>query len=129
MAKNEQKVMAFVEKELAANPGITTRDLFEKAKKADAGVNTLSLRQFNARFPLQIKRKQSLAKPGRKRASEKGGSRRRSRQGQEEQRLAVRKVFLHFATALTAAEERRDLVEVLSNVDNYVADAIKASGK
>jgi hypothetical protein len=129
MAKNEQKVMAFVEKELAANPGISTTDLFEKAKKVDTGVNTLSLRQFNARFPLQIKRKQSLAKPGRKRSGSKGGGRRRSRQGQEEQRLAVRKVFLRFATALTAAEERRDLVEVLSNVDNYVADAIKAAGQ
>ncbi|TVP42095.1 MAG: hypothetical protein EA350_17525 [Gemmatimonadales bacterium] len=129
MAKNEQKVMAFVEKELAANPGISTTDLFDKAKKVDAGVNSLSLRQFNARFPLQIKRKQSLAKPGRKRTGSTGGGRRRSRQGQEEQRLAVRKVFLRFATELSAAEERRDLVEVLSKVDDYVADAIKATGR
>jgi hypothetical protein len=127
MAKNEQKVMEFVEKELAANPGASTTELFEKAKKVDTGVGKLSIRQFNARFPLQIKRRLSQARPGRRRTT--SGRGRRSRAAQEEQKLAVRKVFLRFATDLSAAEERKDLVAVLSKVDGYVADVLKAAGR
>lgn len=130
MAKNEQKVMAFVEKELAANPGISTTDLFEKAKKQDAGVAELSIRQFNARFPLQVKRRLSQAGGGSRstrRGARRGG--RRSKAAQEQQRMAVREVFLRFATDLSAAEARKDLVEVLAQVDAYVADAMKAAGR
>jgi hypothetical protein len=69
MAKNEERVMQFVEAELERNPETGTSELFEKAKKVDAGLQKLSLRQFNARYPLQVKRKKSLAEPGRKRKS------------------------------------------------------------
>jgi hypothetical protein len=117
MAKNEQKVMEFVEKELTSNPEQSTTELFEKAKKVDTGVAKLSLRQFNARFPLQIKRRKSLAAPNRRRADAPGPGTRRSRQKQEEQQGAMREVFLRFATDLTAAEERKDLVGVLAKVD------------
>lgn len=128
MAKNEQKVMEFVEKELTSNPEQSTTELFEKAKKVDTGVAKLSLRQFNARFPLQIKRRKSLAAPNRRRATRRGPTR-RSRQKQEEQQGAMREVFLRFATDLTAAEERKDLVGVLAKVDRYVADALKVNGR
>jgi len=128
MAKNEQKVMEFVEKELNSNPEQSTTELFEKAKKVDTGVAKLSLRQFNARFPLQIKRRKSLAAPNRRRTARRSPTR-RSRQKQEEQQGAMREVFLRFATDLTAAEERKDLVGVLAKVDSYVADALKVSGR
>lgn len=130
MAKNEQKVMAFVEKELAANPGISTTALFEKAKKLDAGIAELSIRQFNARYPLQIKRRLSQAAGGgrtARRGARRGG--RRSKVAQEQQRAAVREVFLRFASDLTSAEARKDLVAVLAQVDGYVADAMKAAGR
>jgi len=126
MAKNEQKVMEFVEKELASNPDVSTTELFEKAKKVDVGVGKLSLRQFNARFPLQIKRRKSLASPSR---STRRGPSRRSRQKQGEQQTAVREVFLRFASDLTSAEDRKDLVAVLAKMDGYVADAMKAAGR
>jgi hypothetical protein len=128
MAKNEQKVMEFVEKELKANPKQTTTELFEKAKKVDTGVAKLSLRQFNARFPLQIKRKQSQAATGgRRRPAAK--SRKGAPRGREGRRLAMRDVFLQFATDLSSAEERKDLVAVLARVDQYVAEAMKAAGR
>ena len=128
MAKNEQKVMEFVEKELNSNPEQSTTELFEKAKKVDTGVAKLSLRQFNARFPLQIKRRKSLAAPNRRRTARRSPTR-RSRQKQEEEQRAMREVFLRFATDLTAAEERKDLVGVLAKVDSYVADALKVTGR
>ena len=126
MAKNEEKVMEFVEKELKADPEVTTSELFERAKKVDSGVKKLSLRQFNARFPLQVKRRQSLAKSG-------GRRRRRSRTGPRRTASAlknrdnVRKLFLEFASDLSAAEDRKDLVAVIAKVDSYVDRALEAA--
>lgn len=126
MAKNEQKVMQFVEKELEANSDITTSELHEKAKKMDSGVAKLSLRQFNARFPLQVKRKKSLATGGgrRKRRSTRG-----RRRTADLNRDAVRDVLLQFASDLSAAEERKDVVQVVARVDKYVDQVLKAAAK
>jgi hypothetical protein len=122
MAKNEQKVMEFVQKELQQDPKQSTTELFEKAKKMDTGVGKLSLRQFNARFPLQIKRNQAM-KSGRR------SGRTRRRGGRTSREQAMREVFLRFATDLTASDERKDLVAVLARVDKYVNDAMKAAGR
>ncbi len=124
MAKNEEKVMQFVEKSLADTPDITTSELYEAAKKVDSGVEQLSLRQFNARFPLQVKRRQSRAKPGRKRLRTR---RRTAREISGRQRDEVRNIFLQFASDLSAAEERKELVKVIAQVDRYVDGAIKAT--
>lgn len=127
MSQIDTKVMTFVEEALAENPSISTTDLYDAARKKSKAIANLSIRQFNARYPLQIKRRQSLdARPSRARA---GGARRgRGRRGRDEQRMqAVRKVFLRFAEDLSAAEARKDLVHVLANMDSYVADAYKAS--
>ncbi len=127
MAKNEQKVMEFVEKELAANPKQSTTELFEKAKKVDTGLGKLSLRQFNARFPLQVKRKKSLAASGGRRRRARTAT--RGRRGSEARHHAMRAVFLRFASDLASAEERKDLVNILARVDDYVGDALKAAGR
>jgi hypothetical protein len=126
MARNEDKVMEFVTKELEKNPGAKTADLFEQAKRVDASIKELSLRQFNARFPLQVKRKKSGSKPGRKRRSL---NLRRDRGTESTARDAIRGLFLKFAGDLTGAEEKKDLVKVLAGVDRYVDEAIAAAKK
>jgi len=126
MAKNEEKVMRFVEDELAANPEITTSELFDRAKKVDSGVKKLSLRQFNARFPLQVKRRQSLARPGRRKGSLRKRSARKTASAAKN-RDAVRQTFLEFASDLSAAEDRKDLVAVIARVDSYVDRAMEAA--
>ncbi len=124
MAKNEEKVMEFVKSELKKNPNASTTELFEKAKKVDSGVTQLSLRQFNARFPLQIKRKESLAKGGGRRRSS-----RRTRRSSRERRENMRGLLMRFASDLSAAEERKDLVQMLAKIDDYVDDAMKIAGR
>ncbi len=123
---DETKVMQFVEKELAADPDVATAELFERAKGVDSGVKNLSLRQFNARFPLQVKRRQSLADPARKRSRSRrkreGARRSQAGQGRDE----VRQVFLRFASELSAAEGRADVVRVVAQVDRYVDEALEA---
>ena len=133
MATNPEKVMAFVRSELSKTPDIATADLFEKAKEVDEGVKQLTLRQFNARFPLQVKRKESLAKGGGRRKAASGSSRRTG--GSRKSRKAtarrddMREVFLKFAADLSDAEERSELVRVLAGVDRYVDEALTAAGR
>jgi hypothetical protein len=133
MAKNEERVMQFVEAELERNPEVATSDLFEKAKKVDTGLSKLSLRQFNARFPLQVKRRKSLATPGKAprkgRARAGGTTRGGGRRASQNRRDAMREVFLRFASDLAGAEERKDVVRVLAGVEAYVDEGLKAAGR
>lgn len=131
MADVDEKVMAFVEETLSKNPRIQLEELFQRAREVSASIRDLSKRQFNARYPLQVKRRRSQAARkragGKKRASQ--ASRSRSRKsagvGETQSREAVRGVFLQFATDIAGAEERRDLVKVLANVDRYVDQVFK----
>jgi hypothetical protein len=85
VAKTDEKAYAAVEEELRRNPGAGQDELWEKAKEASPGVAKLSRREFNARYPLQIKRKilresgggDRKRAPGAKRAAGKKGGRRR----------------------------------------------------
>lgn len=136
MSSKEEKVMALMEAELAKDPGAATGDLFEKAKAIDPAVGKMSLRQFHARYPLQIKRRRNKSAPaGSGRSSRRKGGRkasaapRRRRAQGGTPNASVRDVFIRFAEDLTAAEDRRHLVKVLANVDRYVEDAVKAAGR
>lgn len=127
MASKDEKILAVMEAELTKDRDVATTDLFEKAKAIDSAVGKLSLRQFHARYPLQIKRRMGKGRRTRK----KGGAAatRRGRTRAQTGRDGIRDAFLKFAEDLSGAEERRDLVRVLANVDKYVDDAVKAARK
>lgn len=78
MAEASAKVMDMVQSELKKNPDISNRELREKAVSIDKGVEKLSARQFNATYPLQVKR--SMAPP-RKRTAKKRGKAAGTRRG------------------------------------------------
>lgn len=154
MAKQNDKVMALVARELEANPKITVPELMEKAQKVDAAVAKLTARQFNARYPLQIKRRRAAgarpaAAPGRKRAARaatpkraarapgrkraaaptRGARRRAGRPARAgANRDGIRGVFLRFAKELARAEGKAELVDLIGAVDNRVEQVIKLAG-
>ncbi len=71
----DPKVMAAVERAIKKEPKISSADLFLKVTKRHESVRDLSLRQFNARYPLQVRRR-IAAKEGRKpRGRKKSGIR------------------------------------------------------
>lgn len=120
MAKTDDKVMSMVEKEIKSDSDVTVEELYEKAKKVNSGIGKLSLRQFNARYPLQVKRRMS-PKGSRKRGTKKkarkdGGS-----------RDAIRSVLLELARDVASAEGKGDLVDLVANVDRYVDKVEKAT--
>lgn len=113
MAETKQKVMEMVREKLKKNPDISTDELFDEAKKLDASTKELTLRQFHARYPLQVKRKMSAGK-------RKKSGRRRSRRKKEVDRAAIREELLGFAKDLSAAEGTAGVIDVVTNIDDYV---------
>lgn len=134
MPEIDAKAMKFVEDTLKKNPKIELEDLFERAKKVSPPMRKLSRRQFNARYPLQVKRRRAQAARSKGAAKKKAatpsprGPRTTATKGGGP-RDAVREVLLQFATDITAAEERRDLVRVLAGVDRYVDQVLKGAAK
>lgn len=126
----DEKVMAFVEEALERDPDIPLAELYDRASKAIQHVGRLSKRQFNARYPLQVKRRRALAARGHgpKGARSAGlGAAGDPARGAlaTPSRDAIRTILLQFATDLAAAEERRDLVKVLAGVDRYVQEILE----
>lgn len=142
MAAADDKVMSLVERELEKDPQIENQALYEKAQKVDPEVAKLTLRQFHAKYPLQVKRrspatKKKGGKPRKSKGARKtrkkaaatkstGRSRRAAQAATSHE--AVRKVLLRFAKDVSAAEGKAETIGVLANVDRYVTDILKASG-
>ncbi len=126
MAKVNQKVMSMVEEELAKKPDLSTDALFEKAKAVDKGMEKLTKRQFNARYPLQVKRKRA---PARKRSAGRRRAGGRRPAAGEARRGAVRDALLRFAMDIASAEGKSDVVGVIAGLDRYVDDVLKAAGR
>lgn len=120
MAEVNDKVMKMVEEELKRDPSIKTKELFQKALKIDKNIGNLSARQFNALYPLQVKRRQA---PRRARGAATAQTRRRTAD-----RAAVRNVLLQFAMAIADAQDTADVIEVIGNVDKYVDQVVSAAG-
>jgi hypothetical protein len=134
MPEVDERVMKFVEDALRKNPRIKLEDLYEKTIKFDRAMGKLSRRQFNARYPLQVKRRRALkakARGGRKRGGTPSKSRlkRAPSATAGSSKDAVRQVLLQFATDIAAAEERKDLVKVLAGVDKYVDQVLEGVEK
>ena len=131
MAKADPKVMEFVEGQLKKTPGVSSGDLHQITKKKFRSVGKLSVRQFHATYPLQVRRKAAPKRSRPKRGRSAGGSVRKSgstRSDGGSNRDAVRTTLLEFASDIAAANERADLVKVLAGVDGYV-DRIMGSVK
>ena len=109
-------VMEMVERELREDPDVSNKDLKLKAEEIDEEIEDLSARQFNARYPLQVKRKLSSMKSKMKERSD--GS--RAPEGSDERREVVREALVDFARAVAGAEDRGEVIDVLTRVDEYV---------
>ena len=133
MPEVDQKVMRYVEDVLKKSPDITLDDLYQRTVKIHASVGQLNKRQFNGRYPLQVKRRRALEARGSAPASKKEAPtrvpRRRRPVPSGEPREVVRQVLLGFAMDIAAAEQRKDLVKVLAGVDRYVDQVLEGVGR
>ncbi len=79
MAGTNERVMDMVRREIDRNPSISSQELFAMAKKMDSGMNRLSIRQFHASYPLQVKRLAKARRRGPGRPPKTGAVKRRRR--------------------------------------------------
>lgn len=126
MAETNPKVMEMVRQAIQKKPDIATNELYKRAQKADRSIGDLTLRQFHARYPLQVKRKLATG-PGRRRRA----ARRRTRRGVEVDRTAIRHSLVSFAREVSAAgdEGTAEVIDALQKVDTYVDQILKVVGK
>lgn len=131
MADSNPKVMDMVETELKKNGDISNAELFDKAVGIDAGIRSLSARQFNAKYPLQVKR---ALKPRKRTPRGKKDTGKRKAGGTSRGRAVatdrdrVRTVLLELAKDIAGAEGKADVVDVVAGIDRYVDRVVKAAG-
>lgn len=120
----EAEVMQMVRKQLRRDPPPPLAALYGRAVRIDPRIRKLDLRQFNARFPLRVRRERKAAKR-RAKAAERRRERKteRPRQISPETRSRVRDIVLQYGKAVLSAETDAALVDVLVEADLY-ADAI-----
>ncbi len=123
----DERVMELVEAELEKNPSVSVGDLQRKATGILPDIEKLSTRQFHARYPLQVKRRKNRALQRIEGLAEGWGTGRSRPARGKPDREAIRATFLRFASDLTAAEARKDLVRVLAGVDRYVDQVVRAA--
>lgn len=129
--EKKDAIMEMVRQELSDDPDAENKDLYAKAKKIDPSVDDLSLRQFHARYPLQVKRK--MAQSRRDRQKSRGTKSRTTGSGDggtggsgSVDRETIRSTLLRFARDVSAADGKAEMIDVLSSVDDYVDDVVDA---
>lgn len=105
------EVMAMVEEAIRENPEISNEQLQERASKLDPEVGELTPRSFNARYPLQVKRRLSAEKSQEEATDEPPNDGLRSR---------FRTELLNFAKDVVSAQDRGKVIDVVMEVDEYV---------
>lgn len=131
MVDIKDNVMKMVRRELDKNPDVENRQLYEKANKIDDSIGDLTLRQFHARYPLQVKRQKAQKAGGRKKKakSRKRAASRRKRSGAGAgavDRDRIRATLIRFAKEVSAASGKTEMIDLITNVDEYVDDVVKA---
>ncbi len=88
-----ERVMEFVEHELKKDPKIGSSDLFKKAKKVSRSVSGMTIQQFHAKYPLQVRRRLAPKKP--RKSPARKPARRRASTTAVANRDAIRDVLLN----------------------------------
>jgi predicted lipid-binding transport protein (Tim44 family) len=148
--------MQFIEKELKINPKATAKELQQKAKAVSEAVGKLSVRQFHAKYPLQIRRKLAPKKPRRAAPKAKAAPKKPRRAAPKKPRRAapkaraapkkprsaapkataargqvnreaIRDTLMTFAKDLSDAEGKSETIAVLRKLDTYIDAIIRAA--
>jgi hypothetical protein len=128
MAKTIDSVMSMVEAELKKNPDVSNETLHGKAQKIDGSIKDLTLRQFHARYPLQVKRRMATSS-GRRKTRKKARRSTRAKAGAtpDAGRQAVRDVLLRFARDVSAADGKAAMIDLVTGLDKYVDQVLRAA--
>lgn len=128
--ERKEEIMEMVRQELSDDPDAENKDLYQKATKIDPSVDDLTLRQFHARFPLQVKRQMAQSRRGGRSRTSGSGDRGAGAGGGGAgvDRDAIRSILLGFARDVSRADGKAGMIDLLSSVDDYVDEVVEAVG-
>jgi len=129
----EQEILEMVEDQLDRPNPPDTRVLYRRAMHfIDRDVRHLSLQQFNAKFPLQVKRRkarereEARVKRGRdERSSHDGGATEPGSGDDGALRKELRSVLIDYARLVAGADTRPDVIDAVDRVDEYVGRVLE----
>lgn len=113
MAGSDEAILTMVRKQLRRKEPPDTEALYGRATQIDESVRDLSLRQFNAKYVLRVRREMKRSDK-----TPPVESKPKTPELSEETRARVREVFLQFARDVAAAD-RAGLIDLVENVDRY----------
>lgn len=130
-SEKQDRILEMVRKQLQRTNPPNTKALYARAARIDEGIRGLTLRQFNARYPLQVRREMAREKKeqGRGDARESDDNVGKSIDGirDEERRAAIRDVLFDFAREVVETPAGRDLVDLVGmKVEEYVSRLVRA---
>lgn len=113
MTTKRDEVLDMVRRQLhRANPP-STEALYGRAARIDNSLRELSLRQFNARYPLQVRREMARAEKTNRQPTESSDTNDFNRDG-------IRQVLLDFARTVSDATDAQ-LIDLLTDgVEDYI---------
>lgn len=117
-----ERVMEMVEEAIRENPDVSNQELQERAAEIDPRIGDLSPRSFNARYPLQVKRKLSA-----EREDEEADETPTEATETDDVRPALRQTLIDFARDVAGAGDRAEVIELVENVDEYVDRVVAGS--
>lgn len=132
MSQKDKMILDMVRKQLQRPNPPGTEVLYARAARIDEGIRELSLRQFNARYPLRVRREMARAKKkqGREEAdiSAEDVEESLDRALGEDRRTAIRNVLLEFAREVVQTPTGPGLVDLVEGgIDEHVDRAITAA--
>ncbi len=122
------RVRDMVRHALVTDPAVTNRELMERARQlAPTAVEGLTLQQFHARFRLPVLRNEMAARKdkGKKKEEPARPRRRATAVVHAPLRTSVREIFVRFAVDMESADNRGQLVQVVSGLDACVDEILR----
>lgn len=117
--EKQEEILEMVREQLGRTNPPGTEALYGRAARIDDGVKELTLRQFNARFPLRVRREMARAKTTVE--EEEATPEAAGDEAHETDRAAIRGVLLEFARAVAETPRGPAFVDlVTSDVQAYV---------
>lgn len=123
--EQREQVMTLVEQAVDEDPDVGSKALQEKIQEEVPAVADLSVQQFHARYPLQVKRRRAREREEEEEAAPAKPEPKTPEPG-DEARARIRDVILGFGREVAAAD-REELVGVFENLDNYVDEILEVA--
>lgn len=124
--EDHKRVMELVQAAVEDDPEVGSKALYERAQEAVPAVANLSVQQFHARYPLQVKRQRARERKQAAEADERPASPEPDKQEPAGQaRARARTVLLELARDVVTAD-RAELIDIWANLDEYADELVAA---